>query len=221
MSFLLRTSRAVTSFSSRTITQFPSRNIRAFTTSPALDAIVDSHFISQITAAEKKITNSDEPAKGGPTAAAQSHVGQELTSQVVHDITMGERKITGQDGPIQSGPTSVAQSMLTNDPGNATSNSNNSNNNLNYNSNLADGHSGRLDTQTMSKITEKEKEITGNDGPVQGGPTAKAQEHANEPITSQALHDITEGEKKITGGERVKGGPTSAAQSELAKSRPN
>lgn len=52
-----------------------------------------------------------------------------------------------------------------------------------------------------------------------GGPTAQAQSHAKEPITSEALHDITEGEKKVTGGDRVKGGPTSAAQSELAKSR--
>ena len=39
-----------------------------------------------------------------------------------------------------------------------------------------------------------------------------------EKITSEALHDITEGEKKVA-GERVKGGPTSAAQSELGKSR--
>lgn len=41
-------------------------------------------------------------------------------------------------------------------------------------------------------------------------------------IKSQAcknLHDITEGEKKMTGGERVPGGPTSTAQSELSKSR--
>lgn len=53
---------------------------------------------------------------------------------------------------------------------------------------------------------------------MKGGPSAQAQKHANQPITSEALHDITEGEKKITGGERVKGGPTSAAQSELGKS---
>jgi hypothetical protein len=76
-----------------------------------------------------------------------------------------------------------------------------------------------LDRETISKITEKEKKITGQDDPVRGGPTAQAQKHTGEPITGQALHDITEGEKKITGGERVKGGPTSTAQSELAKSR--
>ena len=76
-----------------------------------------------------------------------------------------------------------------------------------------------LDSNTISNITEREKGITGQDGPVKGGPTAKAQQHSGEPITSQALHDITEGEKKITGGERVKGGPTSAAQSALGKSR--
>ena len=76
-----------------------------------------------------------------------------------------------------------------------------------------------LDSATISNITEKGKELTGDEKPVKGGPTARAQQHAGEPITSQALHDITEGEKKVTGGERVKGGPTSAAQSELGKSR--
>jgi hypothetical protein len=191
-------------------------------------AIVDSHFISQITAAEKTITNSDEPTKGGPTAKAQSHVGQQLTAQVVHDITMGERSITGKDGPIQGGPTSVAQSFLTsrgNNSGTSTARSTASNSSGASSARLSSSnsgnqqHNGILDSATMSKITEKEKEITGEDGPVRGGPTAKAQQHANEPITSQALHDITEGEKTITGGERIKGGPTSAAQSELGKSR--
>lgn len=173
---------------------------------------IDSAFLSQITAAEKTITKQDEPVKGGPTASAQSHVGKELTSQIVHDITMGERKITGSDGPVQGGPTSVAQSHLT---GSGASSSRGANNN-----NISNAqHTGRLDSSTLSKITEKEKEITGVDGPTPGGPSAKAQQHANEPITSQALHDITEGEKMITGGERIKGGPTSAAQSELGKSR--
>jgi hypothetical protein len=196
----------------------------AFSTSRILAIKVDSSFISQITAAEKTITNNDEPAKGGPTAAAQSHVGQELNSQVVHDITMGERKITGNDQPIQGGPTSVAQSFLTGRGGNATSSSSsNSASNARNNGNAGNTgnaqHNGILDSDTISKITEKEKQLTGNEQPVQGGPTAKAQQHANEPITSQALHDITEGEKKITGGQRVQGGPTSAAQSELGKSR--
>ena len=62
--------------------------------------------------------------------------------------------------------------------------------------------------KTISKIKAKEKEHTGQDGPVRRGPTAKAQRHAGEPITSQALHDITDSEKKFAGG-RVKGGPTS------------
>jgi hypothetical protein len=219
MSFLLRTSRLVASTAPRT---FRTQNIRAFTTSPSVSAIVDSHFVSQITAAEKKITNSDEPVKGGPTAAAQFHVGQELTSDVIHDITMGERKLTGREGPTQGGPTSVAQSILSGGNASTSNNTNASSNNNNTSSiNVSSNGtpSGRLDTETMRKITEKEKEITGQDGPTRGGPTAKAQQHAGEPITSQALHDITEGEKKITGGERVKGGPTSAAQSELAKSR--
>jgi hypothetical protein len=209
MSFLLRTARFA-----------PSISTRAFSTSRVMSIKVDSNFLSQITAAEKTITNQDEPAKGGPTAMAQKHVGQELNSQIVSDITLGERTITGRDGPVQNGPTSVAQSILTGSgsTSNAISTST-SNNNSNSNNTSNAQHNGRLDSNTISKITEKEKEITGADGPTPGGPTAQAQKHANETITSEALHDITEGEKKITGGERVKGGPTSAAQSELGKSR--
>ena len=74
-----------------------------------------------------------------------------------------------------------------------------------------------MDSATISKITAAEKELTGKDGPVKGGQTAQAQKHAGESITSEALHDITEGEKTIA-GERVGGGPTSTAQSELGKS---
>lgn len=74
-----------------------------------------------------------------------------------------------------------------------------------------------LNAENISKITQKEKEITGQDEPVRGGPTAQAQAYAGEPINSQTIHDITEGEKKITGGERIKGGPTSQAQSILSK----
>lgn len=206
MSFLLRTPLVRLAYR---------QSARTFSTSRLLAAKVDSNFISQITAAEKTLTNSDEPTKGGPTAAAQSHVGAELTSDVVHDITMGERSITGKDGPVQGGPTSIAQSILSG--GNASKNSSTSSSSNTGPSN--EQHSGRLDTETMRKITEKEKKITGQDRPVKKGPTAKAQQHAGEPITSEVLSDITAGEKKITGGERVKGGPTSAAQSELGKSR--
>ncbi|KAK6542889.1 hypothetical protein TWF694_006828 [Orbilia ellipsospora] len=78
--------------------------------------------------------------------------------------------------------------------------------------------SSHLDSPTISKVTAKEKEITGLDGPVAGGPTARAQQHANEPIASRVLHDITEGEKVVTGRTRtMKGGPTAEVQSELAK----
>lgn len=80
-------------------------------------------------------------------------------------------------------------------------------------------HTGKLDSKTISDIAHAETKITGQSEPVKGGPTAQAQKHANEPIKSQVLHDTTEGEKKVTGGVRVAGGPTSAAQSELAKSR--
>lgn len=296
MSFLLRSTAAAAR-----LTPLSVAATRNFTTSRILSIKVDSHFISQITAAEKILTNSDEPVKGGPTAQAQSHVGQELTAQVVHDITAGEKVITNSDQPVKGGPTSVAQSALTSSSssspsnvntnttnnntsssgvidsttlhditeaekqitgrdgpvrrgptataqkhvgepltsavldeinraqqslaGNPTSSASSPNNNTTNNaSTLAQGqgqqqHTGHIDSSTLSSITAAEKQLTGSDGPVPDGPTARAQQHANEPITSQVLHDITEGEKVVTGGERVKGGPTSKAQSELGKSR--
>ncbi|PVI02896.1 hypothetical protein DM02DRAFT_612545 [Periconia macrospinosa] len=183
-----------------------SQNCRNLSTTACIMAsiTVDSNFISQITAAEKLITNQDNPVQNGPTARAQSHAGQTLTSQVIHDITEGERTITGSDQPIKNGPTSIAQSILAR---------------LSSSSSNTSSASGVLDSSTIHNITEKEKELTGQTRPVKGGPTARAQQHAGEKISSQALHDITEGEKKVTGGERVKGGPTATAQSELAKSR--
>ncbi|KAF2449808.1 hypothetical protein P171DRAFT_427958 [Karstenula rhodostoma CBS 690.94] len=196
-------------------------NNRTFvSTARAMAATVDSDFISRITAAEKKLTKQDEPITGGPTAQAQRHAGQPLTRDVIHDITMGERKITQSDGPVSGGPTSIAQSILV-ATGSTRGSSALGSSNASNASGSTKGNSGPgvLDSETISKITEKEKQITGEDGPVRRGPTAQAQKHVGEPITSEALHDITEGEKNITGGERGKGGPTSTAQSELAKSR--
>ena len=74
----------------------------------------------------------------------------------------------------------------------------------------------------MSKMTEEEKKITGQDRPVKGGPTAQTQKHANEPLTSEVVHDITKGEEKITGDPNPRqGGPISTAQSILANVRPS
>lgn len=190
---------------------------RTFSTTLRMSTTIDSNLLSQITAAEKTLTNKDGPIPNGPTARAQKHVGQQLTSQIISEITDAEKAITGSEGPTQGGPTSIVQSLLTNQGVTGSSNqgsTNNSNNNA-----TAEQHDGTLNSTTLHKITEAEKEITGQQRPVKGGPTARAQQHAKEPITSEALHDITEGEKEITGGERVKGGPTSQAQSELAKGR--
>lgn len=74
-----------------------------------------------------------------------------------------------------------------------------------------------LNPDNISKITDAEKKITGQDDPVKGGPTAQAQKNAGQPINSQTLHDITEGEKKIAGDQPVKGGPTATAQSILTQ----
>ena len=165
--------------------------------------------------------------KGGPTAQAQKHVGEQLNAQNIADITKGEKKITGQDQPVKDGPTGKVQSMLSQAMGrdvDAGSNSSSSTSNqaakasTSASSNGSSPASGVLDSATISKITDAEKRITGSDGPVKGGPTAQAQKHAGEPISSEALSDITAGEKQVA-GDRLKGGPTSVAQSELGKSR--
>ncbi len=75
---------------------------------------VDSDLMSKMTAEEKKITGQENPVKGGPTAQAQKHANQPLSSEVVRDITKGEEKITGNPHPMEGGPTSTAQSILTN-----------------------------------------------------------------------------------------------------------
>lgn len=209
MSFLLRSSTRLTAPAIARLTAPTSR--RAFSTTLKLPIAIDSNILSQITAAEKTLTNKDGPIPNGPTAQAQKHVGQQLTRQVIHDITEAEKAITGSEQPTKGGPTAVAQSILTNSGSGSASNS--------TSNNTAGQHTGTLDASTLHRITEAEKAITGQQRPVKGGPTAKAQQHAGQPITSEALRDVTAGEKEITGGERVKGGPTSQAQSELGKSR--
>lgn len=216
MSFLFRTSTRLTA---PAIARFCTpTSQRCFSTTLKMSVAIDSNILSQITAAEKTLTNKDGPIPNGPTARAQKHVGQQLTPQVIREITDAEKEITGSERPTKGGPTAVAQSILTSDGGASTTNSN-TNTSTNTSSNASAQHTGKLDSSTLHEITEAEKDITGQQRPVPGGPTARAQQHANEDITSQALHDITEGEKKVTGGERVKGGPTAQAQSELGKSR--
>ncbi|ROW17607.1 hypothetical protein VPNG_00839 [Cytospora leucostoma] len=167
---------------------------------------LDSELISEIARKENELTGNASPVKGGPTAQAQKHANQKLDGEVVSDIVKGEEKVTHKGAPVAGGPTALAQSKATQ----ATTASG---------SRQEEIHTGKLDSKTISDITHAETKITGQPEPVKGGPTAQAQKHANEPINSQMLHDITEGEKKVTGGKRVAGGPTSTAQSELAKSR--
>lgn len=73
--------------------------------------VLDASTISAITDAEKKLTGSDEPVKGGPTAQAQKHANEPINSQNLHDITEGEKKITGGER-VKGGPTATAQSEL-------------------------------------------------------------------------------------------------------------
>jgi hypothetical protein len=80
-----------TPFIKQSVNDLSNHTNRPFSITAAMAAKVDASFISQITAAEKQLTGTDEPVKGGPTAMAQKHVGQNLTAQVVHDITEGEK----------------------------------------------------------------------------------------------------------------------------------
>jgi hypothetical protein len=74
----------------------------------------------------------------------------------------------------------------------------------------------KVDSEMMSKMTEEEKKITGQNNPVKGGPTAQTQKHANRPLNSEVIRDIMKGEEKITGDSNpMQPGPTSTAQSIL------
>lgn len=57
----------------------------------------------------------------------------------------------------------------------------------------------KLNSDPISDITAREKQITGQDDPVKGGPTAQVQKHANQAVNPDAVSDITQGERKITG----------------------
>lgn len=167
---------------------------------------LNSETISTITHKENEITGQSNPVKGGPTAQAQKHANESLSdSKVVSDITKGEENITHHGGPVPGGPAAFVISQAT-QAAKAAQNP------------AKQNHTGTLDSETISRVTHAESELTGQAEPLKGGPTAQAQKHAGEPI-GRNLHDITEAEKTITGGERVKGGPTAAAQSELSKSQ--
>lgn len=210
---------------SRTTTRLASLSLRQFhpqvPQTRFASTKLDAPTISKITEAEQKLTGQAEPVADGPTAQAQKHAGEKLSASNISDITAGEKNITGKDGPVRGGPTSAAQSILTNHGNTGNTGSGRQAQTGGNQSQAGSGRSqssGVLDSETISKITDAEKKITGNDEPARGGPTAEAQKHANSPITSGVLSDITAGEKKIA-GDRVKDGPTSVAQSELGKSR--
>jgi hypothetical protein len=135
--------------------------------------VFNSENISKITNAEKKITGSDKPVKGGPTAQAQSHVGEPLNSQTLHDITEGEKKAAGGER-VKGGPTSIAQSILGR-ARNGTSNTNNTNTNSAKAANTSNNTPGMatFDSNAIFKITNAEKRFTGSENPVPGGPTKR------------------------------------------------
>lgn len=77
----------------------------------------------------------------------------------------------------------------------------------------------KLDSQTISEITQKENEITHQSEPVKGGPTAQAQKHANQSISNpNVVADIVKGETKITQNDApIAGGPAAKVMSEAAQ----
>jgi hypothetical protein len=80
--------------------------------------------------------------------------------------------------------------------------------------------STKLDSSTISKITQRESAITGTPEPTKGGPTAQAQKHVGESISGDAVSDIVQGERKITGKSGpMKDGPASVVQSEASQNQ--
>ncbi|KAG8165662.1 hypothetical protein KVR01_004214 [Diaporthe batatas] len=124
-----------------------------------------------------------------------------VNSQIISDITNREKTLTSQDDPVKGGPTSQAQRHVHD---NISSDSVVSG--IAKGDNNGQKHTGTLDGQTISEINSAESKLTGQ------------RKHANEPINADMLLNITEGEKNVA-GERIKGGSTAIAQSELAKSR--
>ena len=184
--------------------------LRAFS-SAASPTKVDSTLIARLQAAEQALTQQTTPVADGPTALAQSHLAQPLTSALLHDITQAERALTGATGPVASGPASVAMSWAQRQA---------QGRNPALETEAAAQPSGVLDAATISRVTAAEKPLTGHDGPVPGGPTAQAQRHAGEPLQGEAVADISQGERKITGLDApVQGGPAATVQSDATKAR--
>lgn len=78
-----------------------------------------------------------------------------------------------------------------------------------------------LNGPTISTITAKEKEITGDPRPVKGGPTAQAQKHAGETITGSTVSAILDGEKTVTGEATPRAGGPAAYTQSLATGKDN
>lgn len=78
-----------------------------------------------------------------------------------------------------------------------------------------------VESDVISEITQKEKNLTGKVDPVKGGPTAQAQRHVHENLSDgTVVSDIAKGEEAIThNGAPVASGPAAAAQSHAAQAR--
>lgn len=71
-----------------------------------------------------------------------------------------------------------------------------------------------VESDVISEVNKKEKELTGQPDPVKGGPTAQAQSHVHEKLSGgSVVSDVAKGEDSIThNGAPVAGGPAATAQ---------
>lgn len=78
-----------------------------------------------------------------------------------------------------------------------------------------------VESDIISEIAQKEKELTGQAEPVKGGPAAQAQSHVHEKLSGgSVVSDIAKGEESITHKRApVAGGPAAAAQSHASQAR--
>lgn len=75
-------------------------------------AHIDAGLVSDITCKEKQLTGENYPVKGGPTAQAQKHFGDEVDGRIVADVTKAKRKISDHpEGPVKGGPAALVQSV--------------------------------------------------------------------------------------------------------------
>ncbi|KAI5867863.1 hypothetical protein GGS23DRAFT_550428 [Durotheca rogersii] len=76
---------------------------------PAHTARLGSHLISATTVAGERLTGQSRPVKGGLTAQAQRHAGEQVPRRNSHAITNDQQQVTGDDA-VKRDPAATVQS---------------------------------------------------------------------------------------------------------------